>query len=217
MIIHSAIPLPTIKRMPGYYFRVNKAIQAGEEFISTSQLAEHMHLKAIQVRKDIEYTGVKGRTKLGYPTKELERVIGSIIGLESNQDCVLIGAGSLGRAFLAHEGFEQYGIRFVAAFDIKKTEDRIAKTPLYLMDSLEKHVKRKNIKTAVLTVSREASIEAATACVEAGIKAIWNFTGARFHQDEYFQNTFVKNIDLGFLFSSFLAEFHHLPNMEGGT
>lgn len=202
------IPLPAIRRLPGYYYQVNRAIVAGETHISTSELALRANLTPIQVRKDIEYTGVKGKTRIGYPCMELEQALGKILGLEHEHRAVLVGVGSLGTALLGHRGFQQYGIRFEAAFDIASPNRRIQGIPVYHPEKMSEVIPPLGIEIAVLSVPPEAASQAAQMCVDSQIRGIWNFSGAPLHQ-ELPHTVFVRNIDLGLRFSSFFAEFHH--------
>ncbi|AHC13972.1 redox-sensing transcriptional repressor Rex [Salinispira pacifica] len=211
MSAETVIPLPSIRRFPGYYYTVTRAIMAGETHISTSDLARRANLTPIQVRKDIEYTGVKGRTRIGYPCDELEQALGKILGLEFEHEyrAVLIGVGSLGGALLGHRGFQQYGIRFEAAFDIDVRSEEFRGIPLYEAERMGEIIPSLGVEIAVLTVPQEAASAAAQNCVSAGIRGIWNFSGASLHL-ELPPRVLVRNIDLGLRFSSFFAEFHHL-------
>jgi hypothetical protein len=98
------IPLPTIRRLPHYLQALRKRLILKEEFTSTTLLAEYLHLKAIQVRKDMNYTGIEGRRKLGYHTASLVTAIEEILGIRNFKEAVLVGVGNLGSALLKYSG-----------------------------------------------------------------------------------------------------------------
>ena len=59
-------PVNTIKRIP-VYLRLIKAMQRdGKEFVSSALIADKLGLDSIQVRKDIQITGIVGKPKVGY-------------------------------------------------------------------------------------------------------------------------------------------------------
>jgi redox-sensing transcriptional repressor len=135
------VSLPTMKRLP-YYYQYLKRLQAqGREVVSCTNLAEGLNVDATQVRKDLSVTGVKGSPKIGYPVSSTITAIEKLMNWDNRTDAFLVGAGNLGRAILSYEGFKQYGLKIVAAFDIdeKKTGHEmngIKILPLEILKSL---------------------------------------------------------------------------------
>jgi redox-sensing transcriptional repressor len=65
------LPLPSVRRLP-LYLRYLKQIEAeGRQSVSCTQIAEHLNLGSIQVRKDLALTEIVGRPKVGYDTRAL--------------------------------------------------------------------------------------------------------------------------------------------------
>ncbi len=173
------IPEPTLRRLPVYY-QYLKAIknQGDVEFISATQIGNDLNILPIQVRKDLEITEVTGRPKLGYKVAELIKGIEDFLGWNNIKDAFLIGAGNLGSAILGYNGFREYGLNIIAAFDNdeKKVGIEVADKMVFHIDKLPDMVKRMGIKIGVLTVPAAYAQSVADIMVNSGIRAIWNFT-----------------------------------------
>ena len=98
---------------------------------------------------------------------------------------MIVGAGGLGRAILAYEGFENYGIHVIAAFDASPAKvGAFGGKPVYPMEQLGEIARRNRIRVAILTVPRGAAQEACDEIVAAGIGAILNFAPVHLHVPE---------------------------------
>jgi redox-sensing transcriptional repressor len=100
------------------------------------------------------------------------------LGYNNAHDAFIVGAGHLGQALLGYEGFEDYGLHIVAAFDSDpaKADMLVAGKKVLPMEKLEDMVRRLHILIGILAVP---SYEAQAVCdrmIAAGIKAVWNFT-----------------------------------------
>src|SRR6056297_1786771 len=114
---HHDIPLPTIRRLPAY-FRVLRDMQAGgQEVASATVIARKLHLDPIQVRKDLALTGAVGRPRVGFEADKTIETIQTTLGWTTATEAFLVGVGHLGSALLGYEGFQEHGLRIVAAFD----------------------------------------------------------------------------------------------------
>lgn len=173
----SMISIPTIKRFPSYLRLLRQYKEEGEQWVSATRLADELGLTPIQVRKDMAGTGVEGRPKVGFEIESLIFAIVEHLGWDNSTDAVLIGAGHLGVALARYEGFESYGLKIVAAFDIDSSKHgkTIGKTKVYPMEKLKAYIADHVINIAVITVPAESAQEVADYLVEVGIKAIWNF------------------------------------------
>ena len=49
--------------------------------------------------------------------EDLIRELESFLGYDNTQDAGLVGAGQLGKALLAYDGFVQFGLNILAGFD----------------------------------------------------------------------------------------------------
>ncbi len=173
------IPEPALRRLPVYYqYLKTLKNQGNTEFISATQIGNDLNILPIQVRKDLEITEIIGRPKLGYKITELIKSIEDFLGWNNITDAFLVGAGNLGSAILGYNGFREYGLNIIAAFDDdeKKVGTEIAGKMIFHIDKLPDMVKRMGIKIGILTVPAAYAQAVSDIMISAGIRAIWNFT-----------------------------------------
>ena len=60
-------PLPTVRRLPTYLRLLRQMEEDGREFVSSTAIADELHLESIQVRKDLAVTGIEGNVGLATP------------------------------------------------------------------------------------------------------------------------------------------------------
>jgi redox-sensing transcriptional repressor len=173
------IPEPTLRRLPIYYQYLKK-IQTGKksDYVSSTQIGNDLNILPIQVRKDLEITEAVGRPKLGYEVNELITTIEGFLGWNNTTDGYLVGVGHLGSALLGYQGFREYGLNLIAAFDSDRAKvgTEIHGNRVLHVDKLPNMIKRMGIKIGVLTVPGQAAQELTDVMVKAGISAIWNFS-----------------------------------------
>jgi redox-sensing transcriptional repressor len=171
------IPEPALRRLPMYHQYLKTMEADNVVFISCTAISSDLDLVPIQVRKDIEMTGITGRPKIGYNVKQLIAGIEEFLGWHNTSDVFIAGAGSLGSAILGYQGFKEYGINILAAFDTdpKKIGTTIHGKPVYSMEKMTNLIKRMKIRMGVITVPAPHAQETADIMTDAGIKAIWNF------------------------------------------
>ena len=173
--------LPCVKRMPSY-LQLLRVLQAeGHEHVSGTVLAGVHNLEPVIVRKDLAVTGAVGKPRIGFPIAELISAIERFLGWDNQTKAVLVGVGSLGTALLGYHGFQDFGFRFVGAFDrdSKVIGKWIHGRKVQAINQLISFVRRDEILLGVLTVPAPAAQETAELMVRAGIKGIWNFTSAK--------------------------------------
>ncbi len=170
-------PEPTMRRLPHYLHFLRRQLDAGITQISSTIIANELSLDATQVRKDLEYTGVKGKPKTGFLVEELVIAIREFLNWTAHRDAFLVGAGNLGSAMLGYKRFKEYGLSFIAAFDSDETKigSEVYSTPIFSLDKIPMMAKKMNVKIGVITVPAHAAQNAADLLIEGGIKAIWNF------------------------------------------
>ena len=170
--------VPTLKRLPLYLRLLRKMKEDGEEYASGTVVAKELGLDPIVVRKDLAITGAVGRPRLGFPMDEIIEAIEEFLGWSNTTDAFLVGAGSLGRALLGYKGFEQHGMRIVAAFDNNPDVigQKIHGKEILGIDKMPELAKRMHVQIGIMTVTASVAQEVANAMVEGGIRAIWNFT-----------------------------------------
>ena len=110
-------------------------------------------------------------------------------------DAVLVGAGGLGSALVGYDGFKNYGLNIVAAFDCDPA--RIGKTiggvRVYDVKELRHLVLRLNVRIGIIAVPKEAAQAVADELAAGGVRAIWNFAPVHLSLPE---NIAVKNEDM---------------------
>lgn len=170
--------VPTLKRLPLYLRLLRQMKEQGEEYASGSVVARELDLDPIVVRKDLAITGAVGRPRLGFPLDEIISAIEDFLGWSNTSDAFLVGVGNLGRALLGYKGFEQYGMKIVAAFDSNPeiVGTKVHGKPIMDVSKMPALAKRMHVQIGVLTVTASVAQGVANMMIEGGIRAIWNFT-----------------------------------------
>ena len=160
----------TLGRLPVYldYLRTG---DHGEN-ISAAEISRALGLGDVQVRKDLNAVSGTGRPKVGYKTTELIAALEAVLGRKAATPVVIVGAGKLGKALYDFEGFEEYGIKISAAFDVDKSLlcDRILS-----MDTFTNYCRLYDIHAGIITVPAACAKEVCEIMIKSGITAIWNF------------------------------------------
>jgi AT-rich DNA-binding protein len=177
-INHNAVTTQALHRMP-YYIQQLKVLQSQKvETISAPKIAELLNLNEVQVRKDFAAVyPSKGKPKTGFSVSELISNMEELLGFRNADEAVIVGAGALAKAILAHEGFQEYGMKIVAAFDVKPelVGNEISGIKILPADKISNICRRMKIHIGIITVP---AIQAQVVCdqlVAGGVLAIWNF------------------------------------------
>jgi redox-sensing transcriptional repressor len=173
------IPEPTLRRLPVYYQYLKKMHDDRQmKSISCTKIGNDLNILPIQVRKDLAITNAVGRPKLGYGVPELMGMIEDFLGWNNTTEAYLVGAGNLGAALLGYQGFREYGLDIIAAFDAdeSKVGKEIRGKKIIHVKKLPEMIRRMGIKIGILTVPAYCAQELADNMVSAGIHAIWNFS-----------------------------------------
>ena len=117
-----------------------------------------LNLVPVQVRKDLQYTGIVGKPKTGYAVPELIAAIETFLGWNNVNEAFLAGAGNLGTALLGHERFSNFGLRIVAAFDTdpEKVGQWVHGKMVLPLDKLADLAKRMSIHLGIITAPAES-------------------------------------------------------------
>ena len=176
----SPAPLPTLRRLPGYYRFLQTLEAAGETTVSCTAIAKALHLDPTGVRKDLAFTGIIGKPRVGYLLEELQRAIETFLGWTTTSEAVLVGAGDFGRALLGYKPFTERGLEIVVAFDVdpELVGNTVRGKPVLAMDALGDTIRKRDIRIGIITTPAAAAQAIADTMVEAGIRAIWNFAPA---------------------------------------
>lgn len=173
----SRISMPSVRRFPSYLRILMQNREAGHKTISATQLAEELGLTPIQVRKDLASTGIEGRPKVGFSIEELISSITHALGWDNLTEALIVGAGNLGSALAAYDGFSAYGLRIVAIFDKdpSKIGKRIGNLTVLPVDGINQYIKNNRVTIAVIAVPANQAQATADMLVKCGIRGIWNF------------------------------------------
>lgn len=174
------VPEPALRRMPCYLAYLKLEHRRGSKYVSSTLIARDNGVDPTQVTKDLSYTGISGKTRVGYEVEPLIEALEGFLGFTQMDNAYLFGAGSLGTALLHDHGLVQYGLKIVAAFDVNPLVigKEIGEVPIYHVDEF-KNKKDHGIEIGILTVPTENAQSVAQIMIDNGIKAIWNFTPVR--------------------------------------
>ena len=189
------VPEPTLRRLPWYLAYTKLVQQAGESYLSSTQIASNIAVDASKVAKDLSYVQISGRTRVGYDVNELVNVLETFLGFTNSHKAFLFGVGSLGGALLHDDGLNQFGLEIVAGFDVKYelAGTSIHRVPIHHIDHFIELQKQTKINIGVLTVPVDKAQETAEMMIDGSIQAIWNFTPFRIRVPE---NIIVQNTSI---------------------
>lgn len=185
----------TIERLPLYKKTMEDFLVAGRTHVSSTEIAERLHLSDAQIRKDLSYFGKFGVRGKGYDISRLIEEITEILGTMRTCPCVLVGVGNLGQALLSYEGFRDHNFVIEAAFDVDPdvVGTRVEDCPVHHVDELESYLDESEIRLAILAVPAEAGPDVLETLVAHGIRGVLNF--APFVPEEP-EDVMVKSVDL---------------------
>ena len=177
MVSSKDVSKSVLKRLPGYLAYLKNMPEDSPSHISATALANALGMGEVQVRKDLALVSDGGRPKIGYLRVRLIEDIEQFLGYNNTTDAVLIGAGRLGCALLDYEGFEEYGLNILAAFDTNPAKIGVDETgkPILPLDELSQFCADRKVLMGIVTVPAAHAQSVCDLLVENGIKAIWNF------------------------------------------
>lgn len=166
-----------MRRMPKYYRYLTDMENSGIERISSKELSQRMGLTASQIRQDFNCFGGFGQQGYGYNVSELRQEIHNILGLNTEYNVIILGAGNLGQAIANYTGFEKEGFIVKGLFDInpRLIGISIRGINIYDLDELEHFIENNPVHIAAICTPKAKAQEVADRIIRSGIKAIWNF------------------------------------------
>jgi redox-sensing transcriptional repressor len=201
-------PEMTVRRLSVYTRCLAQLEEDGVRTVSSQELAERFNLNSAQVRKDLAYFGEFGMRGIGYYVSGLRAELQKILGLDREWPVALVGFGNLGSALAHYKGFTRQGFRIVAIFDADpaKVDREVNGIPVFPVRDIEREVRARGIRIAILAVPPEGAESVAEVLVAAGIKAVLNFAPARLRVP---RDVRLKDVDLSIeleLLSFYLAK-----------
>lgn len=186
----------TTNRLSLYLRFLNELDTQGVKTVSSKGLAEQFGLNAALIRKDLAHFGDLGVRGVGYNVKDVRQQLHTILGLDQKLAVAIMGAGNLGLALADYPGFRREGFRIVALFDtLREKVGRTSRSgvPIHDIRDLRKVAKHETITIAVLAVPAVSAQHVLNTVVEAGIRAVLNFSPGALRVPETVK---LKSVDL---------------------
>lgn len=166
-----------IKRLPTYLRYLDMLLDKKIYRISSNELGRIMGLTPSQVRQDINTFGGIGRQGYGYPIIDLKNHIRDVMGINKQQNMIILGAGNIGSAVAGYQEFSNSNFNTLAMFDVdpNKVGETVHNIPVLSMEDLENYVRTHHVKYAVIACPAHFAQGIAERAYDAGIRAFWNF------------------------------------------
>ena len=179
------------------YLRFLSELEArGVKTVSSKVLADQFGLNAALIRKDLAHFGDLGVRGVGYFVEDLRRKLRSILGLDRRLKVAIMGAGNLGLALADYPGFRKEGFQIIALFDnLREKVGRVSRSGVSIYDirDLKRVAKREGITIAVIAVPAVSAQDVVNTVVQAGIKAVLNFSPGALRVPAFVK---LKSVDL---------------------
>jgi len=174
------VPEPTLRRLSSYNILLRNMLDSGSAFVSCTKIGETLRIEPTTVRKDLAYTGIIGKPKVGYEIAALVDAIEHFMGWKNVTEAFLVGVGSLGTALLGYQKFDRYGMKIVAAFDSDpaKVGQVVHGHEVFDISRLPDLAQRLHTLVGIITTPPEAAQSVADILVVSGLRAIWNLAPA---------------------------------------
>ena len=173
------VSMNTIRRLPRYLRLMEDMLRQGARWTSSAEMARRLDTHPSQVRQDLAQFGTFGHQGCGYNVEQLRQALVDILGVSRQYKVILIGAGHLGKAILENFAFIFRGYELLCAYDIDPAVigTEIGGYAVRNGEELPSGLPGQAVDIAILTVPRSEARKAARAAAEAGVRALWNFTG----------------------------------------
>lgn len=175
------LSLGVAARLSRYLQVLTQAKKMGRETISSQELADYTHVNSTQIRRDLSGFGKFGKRGVGYNVDSLVSQIRKILRTTGKHNIALFGAGKLGQAIAGSDIFADHGFRVVAIFD--KDPEKVGTSvsdsvEVRAYDDMNSVIREEDVVVGVLAVPTAAAQGVADDLVEAGVKIIFNYSGA---------------------------------------
>lgn len=175
------IPEPALRRLPWYLAYVTLLSERGIEYVSSTAISRELNVDASQIAKDLSFLNIKGKTRIGYEVKSLCRELQEFLGFKRRHNAVVLGVGSLGGSLIHDSGLANYGLNIVAGFDVNPNlvGTTVCGVPILDPSAMVKTIEKLNVEVGIITLPVDHAQEGAEQLINAGVKALWNFTPSR--------------------------------------
>jgi len=180
------VPHPVIRRLPKYLVHIQELREEGVEWASSQEIADALGLTSSTVRQDLSHMDLKGISKKGYETAQLEAVLRKVLGADVLHRVVIVGAGHLGRALAEHGAFAERGFDICGLFDQDPGlfGKKFGHAEVISVERLAELAEDVKVDIGIIAVPGHAAQEVAEALVDAGVKAILNLAYKHIHVPE---------------------------------
>jgi redox-sensing transcriptional repressor len=172
------IPDIVIGRLPIYLRTLEILADEGQNVASSQELGRRLGISSAQIRKDLSHFGEFGKQGTGYDVTYLRNELEKILQVDCVWSLVLVGAGYLGHALAAYNGFEGRGFRIVGVYDddVEKIGTEVGNglvvEPMFAMPE---KVRETSCRIGVIAVPAGAAQQVADKMIEAGIQSILSY------------------------------------------
>lgn len=172
------VPNIVIPRILHYLRVVQQLSKNNKTSVSSEEIAKITNISPFQIRKDLANFGKFGQPGMGYDVASLKDYLLNIIGGKEMCNLALVGVGNLGSALLNYKGFENEGLKFVAAFD--KEEAKVGKicgnVIVEHVDKMKESIAKNNVHIGIITVPENHAQVMADRFIESGVSSLLNFS-----------------------------------------
>lgn len=180
------IPKSTLKRLALYHRCFLNLQKDGALKIQSRELSTLMGIEPATIRKDFSHLGELGRQGFGYKVEVVLLAFERILQIQKrNHQCILVGAGNLGRALIKFFTSEKFKgdichapCELVAAFDTNPgfTDVQISNIPILHEKEMVDFISENHVKYMILAVPASASQKIVDSVQGLGIEGILNLT-----------------------------------------
>ncbi len=190
------VPDIVVGRLPVYLRTLTHMEARGQRITSSKELASILGTSAAQIRKDLSHFGEFGKQGTGYHVSYLISELSKILNADEAWKVVLVGAGALGHALLHNQGMARRGFRIVAAFDNDPgvIGARVGNVIVQNVQRMKEEIQAEQIRLAIIAVPPPAAQSVADTLVEAGIKAILNYSPIALSTPAYVQVQYLDPV-----------------------
>lgn len=173
----AGIPDATVARLPLYLRALDELAEQGTDVCSSEHLARAAGVNSAIVRKDLSHLGSYGTRGVGYEVTYLAGHIATVVGQTQPWHVVIVGAGHLGTALAAYQGFGARGLKVSAVVDVDPhlIGTEVGGHEVRAMAELGDVVRDHGVSLAIIATPPAAAQDVADALVRAGIASILNF------------------------------------------
>lgn len=197
----------TMARFPVYLKVLRNMQHEGKNNFLSSELSEQTGILDTTIRRDFSFlthTDSLGKRGIGYDTEDMINNLNNLLGLNLDEQIVLIGIGNLGSAILKYNRWQYTVGKIVCGYDqdYNKVGEQFG-VKLNHIDTLEETFPE-GCKIAILAISDHVQ-ETVDRLMNLGIKGIVDFTHSHFTVRE---DVVVQTVDVVMAIQELVLKMH---------